>query len=322
MTLLIGLAARVAVAVLIPPESDVYYYLRDGARALLMGINPYNTTFTGIPQNLISAGVGHVFTYFPFTAIYFVPFVLLGDVRVGTIAADVAIASILYLYCVRGRVLLSTAYFLLPAIILFSTVYVNATLVAMVFIAWWLLLEKRGSRLGAAGSLGLALSASQFSLLLLPLSVAYYLRKRRWREPAIAVGVAALVMAPFLAAGPSLLISQTIQFQFERSAAALYTAGGPYGISLNLTMDALLHSAFGFTAPWYAKAIVELILLVVLVRVKDMVSLARNAFLFLTASAFVLPNDFYWAYLELPFMLLLFWLGSRPASGPSTNPGA
>jgi hypothetical protein len=312
--LIAGVAARVLVVLLAAPDSDVYYYLRDAVHAVLAGMNPYNTTYTGIPSNLATAGVGHIFAYFPFTVLYLVPFGAL-DIRVGMIVADVAIAALLYAYGGRPRLASAAVYLLLPPTVLFSTVYLNATLVAMVFVALWLVLESRGRTLEGAACLGLALASSQFSFLILPFALVYYLRATRWKEPLVALAVAAAVVAPFLVAGPGMFVSETLSFQFERGVTALYATGGPAGFTFSPSLSSLLMAAFGVTAPPAAKAIVEVALAALLIRVGDLRSMLRSSFLFALASVFVLPNSFFWAYLELPFMLLLFWLGTGAERG-------
>jgi len=309
-----GLVARVSLAFLVSPGSDVYYYLKDGAEAVTRGMSPYGVAYAGIPPNLITPGVGHVFTYLPFTVLYLAPFAV-GDVRAGMILADLAVAALLYAYGGRGRLASASAYLLLPPTVLFSTVYLNAALVAMVFLAGWLVLEARGRGVAGAASLGLALASSQFSYLVLPFSLAYCWRTRRWKEPLVALGVAALVMGPFFAAGPALFVSETLSFQFERGVTALYAVGGTTGFTFSPSLNSILMSAFGVAAPVYVKALIEAVLAIALIRVRDLASLIRNSFLFALASVFILPNAFFWAYLELPFMLLLFWL--QTAAGRS-----
>jgi hypothetical protein len=318
--LLMGLAARVGLTLLAAPDSDVYYYLKDAVSALLKGMNPYGINYTGIPSNLATPGVGHIFAYLPFTALYLVPFGLLGDVRSGMIAADLAVAILLYVYCGPRKLASATVYLLLPPTALFSTVYLNATLVAMVFIAAWLVLEARGRALEGAACLGLALASSQFSFFILPFSLVYYLRLGRWKEPLAAIGLAAAIAAPFVAAGPGAFLSETVTFELERGVAALYTTGAQTGFAFSPSMNAILLSAFGVSAPLYVKALIESILALALIRVRDLRSLVRSSFIFSLASVFILPNVLFWAYLELPFMLMLFWVGSP--GKPETKQGA
>ena len=78
-----AVAARLVLILLVPPTTDVYYYDAQAAEALIAGSSPYAHTFTGIPPRLVTPGAANVFAYLPFTALYLVPFRLLGDVRFG-----------------------------------------------------------------------------------------------------------------------------------------------------------------------------------------------------------------------------------------------
>ncbi|MDA4135982.1 MAG: hypothetical protein OK449_03130 [Thaumarchaeota archaeon] len=307
--LVVALAVRVAAAVRLSPASDVYYYLSQAVQVLLSGANPYQHAYTGIPASLITPGAQQVFAYLPFTMLYLVPFYLAGDIRLGLIAADLAIGACLYLYGGRWRLGATLLYLFVPFTVLFSTFYVNAALIAMAFVAVFLLLESKGmGRLGAV-SLGLALATVQFALLIAPFALFYYAEKKRWVELATAVVVAGAVILPFLLVSPSFL-NETFLFQFQRPVAPLFASGGPVGVLLNPTLAALSVSLFGFAAPVYVKAAVEVVLLAFLIRVTDLSNLNRNSTLFIIVSVFVLPNDFFWVYLELPFMLALFWLSA------------
>ena len=84
VVLALALVVRVVFVVVVPPSSDVYYYLTEGVQALLRSMNPYNYTFTGIPAALVTPGAEHVFAYLPFTLDYLAPFY---------IAATAALAS-------------------------------------------------------------------------------------------------------------------------------------------------------------------------------------------------------------------------------------
>jgi len=82
------------------------------------------------------------------------------------------------------------------------------------------------------------------------------------------------------------------------------------GFLFNPSLDAVITSLTGNGAPIYLKAAAEAILVAVLVRVTDLSNFARNSTLLVLGSVFVLPNDFFWSYLELPFVLALFWLSA------------
>lgn len=309
--LLSALLLRVGAALAFSPQSDVYYYLTESVKTFLSGMNPYLHTYTSVPPALATPGAADVFAYLPFTFLYLIPFYLLGDIRVGFIVADLVVGACLYLYGGRWRALAASVFLFLPFTTVFSVVYLNASLLAMPFIALFFLLESRGRGSWASFSFGVALAASQFSVLILPFFI-LYARGRRWTEPMAAVIVGLAIVLPFLLLSPSTFLSETVSFQFGRSVSPLFQTGGPFGFSVNPSLSGFTSRAFGVAAPVYLKAAIELVALVPLARVRDLPSLARNSTLFVLLSAFVLPNDFFWAYLELPFMLALFWL---PAAG-------
>ena len=280
---------------------------------MLGGMNPYDHTYVGIPPLLLTPGAEHVLAYLPFSVLYLVPFYVASDIRWGFMAADLLVGGCLYSFGGKWRIVAASIYLFLPFTIIFSTFYLNETLIAMAFIALFLLLESRGLGLPASVSFGLALASSQFSFLLLPLVLVYYLKRGRWREPLLAVAVAAVVVAPFLAASPSLFLSETLSFEFARPLVPLLTVGGPVGVMVNPSISAIASLA-GLAVPLYLKVFIELVLILVLIRADDLSSLVRNCALLVLVSVFVLPNDFFWAYLELPFMLVLFWLSAPRVS--------
>jgi uncharacterized membrane protein len=226
-------------------------------------------------------------------------------------AADLLIGACLYLWG-RWRLRATSLYLFLPFTVIFSTFYLNAALIAIAFIALFLVLESRGRGGLGSVSFGLALSSSQFSLLLLPLVLAYYLRRGRRKEAVLAVIAALVVVAPFVAASSSLFISETLSFEFARPLVPLFSAGGPVGEMVNPSMSAIASLA-GLDVPLYVKVIIELVLVLFLLRADgdDLPSLVRNCAFLVLVSAFILPNDFFWAYLELPFVLLLFWISAQ-----------
>ena len=69
---------------------DVYYVDNQAAKIILDFQNPYS-------QNLIAHGYGlNMFAYLPMVPIYYAPFYLLGDIRLGSIFADILIMFSLY----------------------------------------------------------------------------------------------------------------------------------------------------------------------------------------------------------------------------------
>jgi hypothetical protein len=305
---LLALFVRLLVGVSIAPASDVYYYLTQAVQVLLAGMSPYNHAYTSIPPLLVTPGAEHVLAYLPFSVLYLIPFYFASDIRLGFMAADLLAGACLYLFGGRWRLEAASVYLFLPFTIIFSTFLLNATLIAMAFIALFLLLEYRGRGLLGAVVFGLALAASQFSFLLLPLVLVFYIRRGRWKEPVLVTLSTAVIVVPFLAASPSLFLSETLSFEFARPLIPLLSGGGPVGVMVNPSMSAIASSLVGLTVPFYVKIFIELVFIVVLIRADDLSLLIRNSALLVLVSVFVLPNDFFWAYLEFPFMLLLFWL--------------
>ncbi|MDA4118893.1 MAG: hypothetical protein OK455_11200, partial [Thaumarchaeota archaeon] len=128
--LAIAVAVRIYVVVAFPPVTDVYYYDTQAAQLILHGVSPYGHSFAGIPPSLATPGAQDVFAYLPFTAIYFVPFYLLGDVRFGAIAADVIIGLCLFQFQKRWSMVAAAIFLLIP----FSTYYMNDALPAVALV--------------------------------------------------------------------------------------------------------------------------------------------------------------------------------------------
>jgi hypothetical protein len=314
--LVLAVVARVLLALYYAPASDVFYYITQAVQALLGGTNPYGHPYAGIPPSLVTPGAERVLAYFPGTLIYSLPFYLAGDIRYGFVTADLVIGTCLYLFGGRWRKPAAAVYLLAPFTVVFSTVYIDAALAAMAFLALSLLLEARGrSRLGAV-AFGAALASSQFVIPLLPLAVAYHLRRGRRAEPAIAITTAALVVLPFLVASPPLFLSDTLSFELTRPLAPLIAFGGAFGFTVNPSLAAVVAWLSGSATPLYLRAVPVVVAAALLLRASDVVTYARNSAAVVLVTIFAVPGDFYWAYAELPFMLLLFWLSSRTSAVP------
>ena len=190
----------------------------------------------------------------------------------------------------------------------------------MAFTAAFILLESRGRGVEGAVCLGVAFATVEFSLLLLPCALFYYARTRRWVEPAVALAVAGLIALPFVIASPSAFLNETVSFQFTRAVAPLFGGGPPVGLTVNPSLDAVAIAVSGAAVPAYLRAAIELVMIGVSLRVVTLRSLARNTAILVAASSFVLPSDFFWSYLELPFMLFLFWLSSAAKTGGTGTP--
>jgi len=181
----------------------------------------------------------------------------------------------------------------------------------MLFIALFFAFERKGKGLLGASCFGVALASIQFSWFIFPFVAYYYLRDRRWKEPLAIVGVAAMIIAPYFAANPSAFVYDTIYFQFVRPTAAVVSYLGPFGYYVNLALNAFLLSSLHLSLPFYARAlIVGALLPLFIYKVRGSRKLALYSGAFLLISIFVLSNDFFISYTELPLVLLLFYMTS------------
>jgi len=316
--ILLAVVARLILILLVPPTTDVYYYDTQAAEALIAGSSPYTHTFTGIPPRLVTPGAANVFAYLPFTALYLVPFRLLGDVRLGFVLADLVIALTLYMSTEKRRMAIAEVYLFTPFVVVFSTIYINNAIVSMVFLALFFYFERKGGRLLAPVCLGLSLASNQVAWLILPVILYYQSRERRFKDITIELATAFLVMLPFALLDFNSFFYETITFQFSRPVLEVITITGPIDLSLgallninlNLSLNGFLLTLSGFTLPLWSRAgAIAVLLPFVLKRVKDLSSMARASGVFLLVSLFVLPSDFFLPYLELPFFIFLTFLG-------------
>jgi hypothetical protein len=314
LLLLLSLAVvpRVVLMILLPPGSDVYYVDSEAALALSTGQNPYDHTFTTIPLALATPGAAHIFAYLPFTVIYLVPFYLMGDVRFGLVVADVLIGYCIYSIGGRWRTVASAVFLFAPFSILLSTVYVNNLLIGALFVSLFFVLEKRSGGRAGAFSLGIALATSLLIWLVFPFVAYRYIRTGRWVLALLAASVAGIIMLPFVAAtGPSTFVYQILTFQFTRPTLPLVSYIEPIGYNINPALSAITLSLFHFALPGVLRvALVLLALPLCMKRATDQAAMMLQASLFATVAIFVLPNNLFWAYAELPIVTFLLFVAS------------
>ncbi len=314
--LALGLGARVLGLALLEPQSDVYYYDKEAVAVLLHGTSPYGHAYLGVPATLATPGAENVFAYLPLTVLYLVPFYLLGDVRLGALVADAVIALCLYALLGRWGLLASALYLLAPFTILLSTVYLNNVVFAMAFVALATLLERSERGLLSGVAFGLALATSLLAWLLVPFYAYQHLSRHRARVLAAALAVAIVVILPFVAAAPGDFAYDVLSFQFQRPVAPPLALGGPFGISLNPTLESFAVYLSGWSVPSFARVALDAIVLVVLLSWGRASSWEVPACLFVGVSVLVLPSNFYFAYAELPYLLSLTWLARRGQLAP------
>jgi hypothetical protein len=312
--LALALVGRLLLSLFLGPATDVYYFDTEAVRVLLLGQNPYTHTFTSAPAQLMTPGGGSGFAYLPFTFAYLVPFYLLGDVRVGFVLADLVIGAAIARMSGPRSLPCALVYLFAPFTLLFSTVYLNDSLVAMCFIGPSFLAETKGRHRLSSVSYGLALASNQLAWLLLPFILLYHIRKRQVRYAFVSLAVAAAAIVPFFLASPTAFVQDILSFQFARSVLPLVGVNGPLGLNLNPSLAGTTFSLLGFVVPTYLRIALDGVILgALLLRQKRPETMLLPAAVFVLASVFLLPNDFFWAYAELPFMLFLLWL-SRPVS--------
>lgn len=315
---LAAVAARLLMVWLLPPLLDVYYYDSQAVKALLSGLDPYGLSYTGIPSWLATPEATNVFAYLPGVLLFLAPFGALLDVRVGLVAADVLVGFGVYLIG-GGRAKSGTLIFLLlPFTALFSTSYPNNTLVAMAFFGPSVALWLRGKNGIASILFGAALASSQFLWLLFPLFIGWALGSRRLRGLAVAIAVALALMLPFLLWNASAFTFDTLFFEFTRAPRPILSAAA-FGVNVNPTLDGIAATLFGVSVPFLFRAAATLAALAyATVRSRDLSTALLNSTWFMVVTAFVLPNDISWWYLELPFQTLLMWFVAKGAKSAPT----
>jgi len=317
----VAFALRIFLLLAIPPTSDVFYYDTWAAKLVLSGVDPYGHPLSGVPQALATPGGENVFAYLPFTALFCVPFYLVGDVRLAMVAADLIIGASLFLYFRKWSLAVSALFLLVPA-----TFYLNDASFAAAFVALSLVLESRNRNVAASIFLGLALASSLFAWLSLPFFVLRYLRLGKPKQLGLAIASPALISAPFVLAGPSAFFNDVLFFHLSRTPTEVFSPGGPFGFSLNPSLSGFMMTFAGQTAPPVLRVAIGLLALAILLRriprdpetsalqsgypVSESSNLLRSS-LFLTVAVLVIPSVFFFAYLEFPIVMFLSWLAGR-----------
>jgi hypothetical protein len=306
--LALGFALRLLFISLLTPSSDVFYYDKEAASTLLAGMSPYGHQYLQIPAVLRTPGADRVFAYLPFTAIFLVPFYLVGEVRLAFVTADMIVA--LAIFSIKGRwsLICSAVYLLVPFTIIFSTFFINNGLIAIAFLSFFALCEIQGKpTLGATG-VGLALASIQFTLVAIPFILYHYIRWKRWKEIAVFLGVSSLIISPFLVASPSTFLYDTVWFQFARPSMPIISNAGPFSFNINLTLNSVAQALFGSGIPLIIRLLLVLLILPFFLRKSGTIGkmfLYTGVYILLVI--FILPNDFFTAYVELPFVFFLLY---------------
>jgi hypothetical protein len=203
------------------PEIDVFYFLNEGARGLLHGINPYAATFTGLPPNNPGyrdpAFHFDVYSYLPGLLLLSLPTVLVSDVRWLLLGA-IPFAA----FCLRGLVrqagataavadLLAVAFVSYPGLPwVIRQAWPEPLIVAAFFGGLWALIAERTN--WALIGVTAFLSIKQYTpILLLP----FWAAGLGLRRVALASLVVLAVSLPFIVWSPTDFWWDAIWYQFQ-----------------------------------------------------------------------------------------------------------
>ncbi len=194
---------------------DVFYVDNQAAKLILGFQNPYS-------QNLAAHGYSlNMFAYLPMVPIYYAPFYLLGDIRIGNMFADILIMFSLFYIAKsvnRGAAAFFAplAYAILPFSIWLTSIASTNIMVGASFLTVSVagLLKKK--HLLSAIFLGFALATNQLMFLALPLIIFYL-----WGEHKISYFLGSLLVAsgivlPFFVQDTFQFIYDVVLFQFQR----------------------------------------------------------------------------------------------------------
>jgi hypothetical protein len=293
---LTGVAVRIVVLVLSTPSPykpvDVYFSDTEAAKTLTGLQNPYTHIYSA------DAGNPKVFAYLPVIPIYFVPFVLLGDVRYGGIFADLVIILSCFsigrlvspFYAICG----SLAYALFPVSIWLTSVSATNVMVGAMFLllAFVAMFTERYSL--SSLFLGIGLATNQLIILTIPFFAFYLFKTGKLSYLSISVAVGLAITLPFFLASPANFLYDVVFFQFSRP---LQTNGA-------MSLLALIYDTTGFTLILPVRAVIVVFCaFIMLKRVRGTSSLLLGSVMLLVVGASVLPVNTFWNYFLLPSAL-------------------
>ncbi len=282
--IILGVALRVAVLVFIAPfypPIDVYVVDQQAPRTILNLQNPYDYIFSVHHYTLTT------FAYLPMVSIYYIPFLVLGDIRYGNIFADIIIMLALYWivksFNCKTAVYASFAFAVFPVSVWLTSGAATNMMIGTAFIMLSLamLLQKRF--LFSSVLLGLAVASNQLVALILPLFGYYFWRQGKVKAFLPSLLTATAITLPFFLLSPSKFIYSTILFQFVRPLQAdgrysLYSIiATSFHVQLNIIIRVIL-----FIVPYLLMAFWSR-------RRRDLFVLSIGVILFW--AAFVLPID-------------------------------
>ena len=265
---------------------DVYYLDNQGARIILGFQNPYS-------QNLVTHGYGlNMFAYLPMVPIYYAPFYLLGDIRLGSIFADVLIMFSLFFIAKsinRGAAFFAPlAYAILPFSIWLTSVASTNIMIGTSFLTVSIAALLKKQHLAAAIFLGLALATNQLVFLALPLIFLYLWREHKISYLLGSVLFTAGIVLPFFMQNAFHFIYDVILFQFQR----------PLQSNGIFSLYSLINTTTGLSLSSWTRVTLFLAatLIAVLCLRRKTVFLVPLMGTLLFLGAFILPVNGFWNY--------------------------
>jgi 4-amino-4-deoxy-L-arabinose transferase-like glycosyltransferase len=266
---------------------DVYYVDNQAAKIILDFQNPYS-------QNLVAHGYAlNMFAYLPMVPIYYAPFYLLGDIRLGSIFADILIMFSLYFIAKsinRGAAAFFAplAYAILPFSIWLTSVASTNIMIGTAFLAISTAALLKRKHLVAAIFLGLALATNQLVFLSLPLFIFYFWRERKISYFLGSLLVTAGIILPFFLQDTFSFIYDVILYQFQR----------PLQSNGIFSLYSLINTTTGLSLTSWIRVtlfLMAMFIAVILLRRKT-VFLVPLVGTLLFLGAFILPVNGFWNY--------------------------
>jgi len=265
---------------------DVYYVDRLAAQIVLDLKSPY---LQGV---VFHNFVLNQFPYLPMIPVFYAPFYLLGDIRFGSIFADILIMFSIYWIAKsinRGAAFFAPlAFALLPFSIFLTSVISTNMMIGTAFLTLSTAALLKKNYLVGAILLGVALATNQLVALVLPLLIFYFWGERKFSHFLGSLLVSAGIILPFLIANPFRFVYDVVLFQFER----------PLQVDGSFSLYSLVNSITGIALDSWVR--VALFLLVILVAV---LWFKRKTFYLiplmggvLLLGAFILPVNGFWNY--------------------------
>jgi 4-amino-4-deoxy-L-arabinose transferase-like glycosyltransferase len=270
------------------PPVDIYYADTQAAQVVLNLQNPYIHTY------MIHGNAWDLYAYLPMVPFFYAPFYLLGDIRYGSIFADVIIMFALYsvskslskrdVYAVFAPFV----YAILPMSIWLTSATGSNMMIGTAFLMLFLVTLLKEKYAFAALFLGLGMATNQFVAALLPFFGYYLWTKRKRMHILGAVAVSAAVILPFAVANASKFIYGIFTFQLDRPLQL----NGPF------SFFSIVYSTWGVQPSFLVRGGMLVAALVI-----SLFAFGRERWLFvpltgllLCLGAFLIPVNGFWNY--------------------------